>query len=283
MGTETRDQVIMQRVLYSWTSPPRTWRLQTSLTSRGREGRLGGASGARRSNPRCGRFALYLHEDAGEACWGPKRWRESCCTPMVLMDESAENVVAADLRPGYRLGTRSGIGRLKVEAPMRSGPIVVLGVRAEDALQVAPAEDKDVVEAFSSNRADPSLGERVRPRRTDGCLHRRESFRSKHFIEGTWELCVSVPEQDVLALKVSRDREVPSLLGDPGRVGSAGGAGEMDSPRGELDEEQDVEGLQEHGLDGEEVARQHSPALCSQELAPGRTSPTRRRSLADTT
>src|SRR6266511_3467811 len=132
----------MQRVLYSWTSPPRTWRLQTSLTSRGREGRLGGASGARRSNPRCGRFALYLHEDAGEACWGPKRWRESCCTPMVLMDESAENVVAADLRPGYRLGTRSGIGRLKVEAPMRSGPIVVLGVRAEDALQVAPAETR---------------------------------------------------------------------------------------------------------------------------------------------
>jgi len=221
---------------------------------------------------------------AGErGCWGPKRWRESCCTPMVLMDESAENVVAADLRPGYRLGTRSGIGRLKVEAPMRSGPIVVLGIRAKDALQVAPAEDKDVVEAFSSNRADPSLGERVRPRRTDGCLHRRESFRSKHFIEGTWELCVSVPEQDVLALKVSRDREVPSLLGDPGRVGSAGGAGEMDSPRGELDEEQDVEGVQEHGLDGEEVARQHSPALCSQELAPGPTGPTRRRSLADTT
>jgi hypothetical protein len=154
---------------------------------------------------------------------------------MVLMDESAENVVAADLRPGYRLGTRSGIGRLKVEAPMRSGPVVVLDVRAKDALQVAPAEDKDVVEAFSSNIADPSLGERVRPRRTDGCLHRRESFRSKHFIEGTWELCVSVPEQDVLALKVSRDREVSSLLGDPGRVGSAGGAGEMDSPRGELE------------------------------------------------
>ncbi len=51
----------------------------------------------------------------------------------------------------------------------------------------------------------------------------------------------------------------------------------MDSPRGELDEEQDGEGPQEHGLDGEEVARHHSPALCSQELAPGRTSPTWRR------
>jgi hypothetical protein len=87
----------------------------------------------------------------------------------------------------------------------------------------------------------------------------------------------------VLALKVFRDRDGSSLLGDPSRVGSASGAGEMDSPRGELDEEQDVEGLQEHGLDGEEVARQHSPALCLQELAPGWTGSTRRRSEADTT
>jgi hypothetical protein len=78
--------------------------------------------------------------------------------------------VAADLRPRYRLGTRSGIGQLKVEAPMRSGPVVVLDVRAKDALQVALPEHKDVVETLSSNRADPSLGESVRPRRTDGCL-----------------------------------------------------------------------------------------------------------------
>lgn len=103
---------------------------------------------------------------------------------MVLMDESAENVVAADLRPGYGLGPRSRIGRSKVEATMRSGPVVVLDVRAEDALQVAPAEHEDGVETLSSNRADSALGERVRPRRTDGCLHRRDSFRSEHFIGG---------------------------------------------------------------------------------------------------
>jgi GrpB-like predicted nucleotidyltransferase (UPF0157 family) len=60
-------------------------------------------------------------------CWGPKRWLESCRAPMVLMDGSAENVAAADLRPGYRLGTRSWVGRLKVEAAMRSDQVVVLG------------------------------------------------------------------------------------------------------------------------------------------------------------
>ena len=57
----------------------------------------------------------------------------------------------------------------------------------------------------------------------------------------------------------------------------------MNPPGGELDEEQDIERLQEHRLDGEEVARQHSPALCSEELAPGRTRPARRGTEASAT
>src|SRR5918995_6529800 len=48
-------------------------------------------------------------------------------------------------------------------------------------------------------------------------------------------------------------------------------AGVVDSSRGDLDEEQDVQRLQQHGLYREEVVRQHSPALCPQELAPCRT------------
>jgi hypothetical protein len=94
-----------------------------------------------------------------------------------------DTVVESDVPIGYRLGRRSGIGRLKVETPMRSGPVVVLGVRAEDALQVATTEDEDVVETLSSNGPDPSLGERVRSRHTDGCLHPRQSFRAEHFVE----------------------------------------------------------------------------------------------------
>jgi len=80
----------------------------------------------------------------------------------------------------------------------------------------------------------------------------------------------------VLVLEAFGEREVPGLLGDPSRVGSAGRAGEMDPPGRELDEEQDVEGLQEHSLDREEVAGQHSPPLRSQELGPGETRPARR-------
>jgi hypothetical protein len=40
---------------------------------------------------------------------------------------------------------------------MRSSSVVVLGIGAEDALQVTPAEDEEVVEALSSSDADPNV------------------------------------------------------------------------------------------------------------------------------
>jgi hypothetical protein len=102
---------------------------------------------------------------------------------------------------------------------------------------MAAAEDEDVVKALSSKGADPAFCDGVRLRRTDGSLHDSESFRAKDLVEGARELGVSIPEQDVLLPKVSRDREVPSLLGDPGRVRSAGRAGYVDPSGREFDEE----------------------------------------------
>jgi hypothetical protein len=90
-----------------------------------------------------------------------------------------------DLRPRYRLGTRSGIGRLKVEAPMRSGPVVVLDVRAKEALQMALPEHNDVVETLSSNEPTHRSANAFALGARTGVFHRRESFRSEHFIDGT--------------------------------------------------------------------------------------------------
>ena len=56
---------------------------------------------------------------------------------MVLMDESAQSVMATDGRPGRPFGGQSGIGWRKIQAPMGPGKVVVIGVRAEDALQAA--------------------------------------------------------------------------------------------------------------------------------------------------
>jgi len=141
---------------------------------------------------------------------------------------------------------------------------------------VTPAEDEDVIQALSSNRADPALGERVRPWGPDRRLEDSDVLGPEDLVEAPGELRVPIPEQDVLVPEGSGDREVPGLLGHPGRVRSAGGAGHVDPSGRELDEEQDVERLQEHRLDREEVACDDSSALCSQELAPGRTGSTRR-------
>ena len=105
------------------------------------------------------------------------------------------------------------------------------------------------------------------------------SVRSTSF-EAPRELGVSISEQDVLVLEASGDREVPRLLRDPGRVGPTGRAGDVDPSTREVDEGQDVERLKEHRLDSEEVAREHSPPLRSEELSPGRARPPRHRPQA---
>lgn len=53
----------------------------------------------------------------------PSRSRHAA---MVLVDEAVQNIAPAERRPGHRLWVQFGIRRLKVEAPMRSRPIVVL-------------------------------------------------------------------------------------------------------------------------------------------------------------
>src|SRR6266498_2347893 len=75
---------------------------------------------------------------------------------------------------------------------------------------------------------DPTLRDSVRLRRSDGRPHNVETLSPEDLIEGPTELRVPVPEQDVLVLEAFGEREVPGLLGDPSRVGSAGRTGEMD-------------------------------------------------------
>jgi hypothetical protein len=75
---------------------------------------------------------------------------------------------------------------------MRPGPVVVVGVRVQDVLQVTPAEDQHVVEALSSNGADPTLRERVRPGCPDGRLHDAEALGPEDLVERPGELGVPV-------------------------------------------------------------------------------------------
>ena len=62
--------------------------------------------------------------------------------------------------------------------------------------------------------------------------------------------------------------QVPSLLGDPGRLGVRCHSTQVDRSRPELDPYQDVQRLQRDGLHGQEIAREYPGRLLAQELSP---------------
>jgi hypothetical protein len=104
---------------------------------------------------------------------------------MVLVDEPFRTSRRRSAVPGHGLRVQLGIRRLKAEVPMRSRPIALLGIRAEDTLEMTPTEDEDVIQALSSDGTDPALREGVRPRGPNGCLHNAEAFRPEDLVKGS--------------------------------------------------------------------------------------------------
>jgi hypothetical protein len=90
------------------------------------------------------------------------------------MNEPAEVVSPLDCRASHSFPRCRRVRHSKIDAPVRPGPVVVLNVVAKDPARVAPAEDEDVVEALSTNSADPTLRERVGP----GCPNGRVGYRN---------------------------------------------------------------------------------------------------------
>ena len=133
------------------------------------------------------------------------------------------------------------------------------------------AGDEQVVEALRARRADPALGVGVRVRRAVGRAHDLDPLGREHRVEGRRELGVAIVDEEAgrRARLLQRPGEVARLLGDPGGGRVGGAAGEMDPPGADLEEEQDVQGLEEERLDGEEVAGQHGIAVPGEELPPG--------------
>ena len=77
-------------------------------------------------------------------------------------------------------------------------------------------------------------------------------------VKGLGELLIVIadhkPERRVASLEFPD--QLARLLSDPGRVRIRCTAGEVNAPRTQLKEEENVDRLQEEGLDGEEIAGQ---------------------------
>jgi hypothetical protein len=78
--------------------------------------------------------------------------------------------------------------------------VVVDDVLAQNRLELPARNDQDPVETFTADAADPALGVRLRPWRSDRRLDQPESLGTKDLVEGGRELAVAVADQDPMAL-----------------------------------------------------------------------------------
>ena len=137
LGTSIRSGGRIER-----RTRPRNEPLPTSDNRRNSEARQnapGRWCAKRRREPSSA--AVIRRQDEGrqgqarhEVCRAPESRFQSCGSPLVLVDESAKDVPSVDTHRIGSLGSGLAFGRLKPERPVRPDSVVVLGVRAEDAL-----------------------------------------------------------------------------------------------------------------------------------------------------
>ncbi|MDR3648765.1 MAG: hypothetical protein P4L20_06710 [Acidimicrobiales bacterium] len=134
------------------------------------------------------------------------------------------------------------------------------------------AQEEHPIETLGAHRPDEPFGIGV----GFGCAPRSaqdlDPLGAEYLVEDWAEPLVPVMNQvmDRFIAAFSCLGQVPGDLGAPGGVGGAvGHPADEDFPRVQVDEEEDMEGLQTNGLDGEEVTGDDRRGLGSHELTPG--------------
>src|SRR6266568_3460596 len=210
--------------------------------------------------------------------------RTSCRDQVILVDETAETVPAPNaggdcfrIRPSPDLDSP---GRPEREASVRPLIVVVPHVLVENALKMTPTPEQHPVQTLLPDRPHPALRERVGIRRLDRGLDNLDAVADEDIIEGPSELAIAVTNQeprcDGALQRFHLYRAFPCPLDDPSSVRVVSDAGDPNLPRVQLDEEQDVEGLEANGLHGEEVGGDDAGGLGSKERSPGDRRPSGR-------
>src|SRR5437667_11984184 len=119
---------------------------------------------------------------------------------------------------------------------------------------MSTAKHERPVDALGPDGRDPSLGEGIGPGSPERGEDDLDAVACEHRVEAGGVLRVPVPyEEPEGSVSGEVEGEVPPVLGDPDGVRVPGGSGHVDPTGAELDEDQDVEGLQPDGLHGEEI------------------------------
>src|SRR5439155_919776 len=133
--------------------------------------------------------------------------RASCGGSVILVDEAAESVAAADLACEWSVLPFVGLGRPELESTMRSVPVVVIDVDVQDALEVPAVEDEQPVQTLGAHHPHEALRDRVRLWCSHRCLDDPNALAAEDLIERTAVLAVPVADQEAHALVRSRGRD----------------------------------------------------------------------------
>jgi len=165
------------------------------------------------------------------------------------------------------------------DALMWPGRVVVDLVLGQDGAQVRLAEDQHAVEELAAQGAEEAFAGRVHPGSLDGGPHDPGAGGLEDGVEGPGEVRSAVADQEPEALgplPEGKD-EVAGLLHGPLAGGIRGDAAQVHPAGAVLDEHQDVQPFQQHGVHVEEINGQDPGGLGVQELPPGRARAARRR------
>lgn len=112
----------------------------------------------------------------------------------------------------------------------------------------------------------------------EGSLENTGAFRPKDLVEARHVFGVAIADEELwIDPSVSEIAGyVSCLLGDPISIGVGGDTGDPDSSASQLDKEEDVEAMQQHRVNAEEVGRHDVRRLGTEERPPCGTRPARR-------
>src|SRR6267154_5271961 len=157
------------------------------------------------------------------------RWRETCpcrkSDPTVFMMESAEDGLCNDVtKPVDRTRKR----RVLSQSEMRPDMVVIGSISLENLTQVGLAKDHDVIQAFSTDRANQPLGMPILP----GCARRNRVIPDAHRrnapLEGTTVAGVAVADQ--MGRRLVPRKGLGNLARDPLRRRMVGHAQQDQTP-----------------------------------------------------
>jgi hypothetical protein len=146
---------------------------------------------------------------------------------------------------------------------VRSTAVVMIDEDLDRVLKMPPVQDQQPVQTFGPSRPHEPFRDPVRLRSLNRRPNHTHGLGLKHGIEATRELAIAVANQKPNRLLPLNEfpRDLPRVLRDPRIVGMCRAPGQVDAAATEFNEEQHIQSLEPHGVDGEEIHRDEAVGL----------------------